>query len=367
MKNIELADMKLLKIAEDFLQDDLKKKVFDNFSKTLVKRDVLMHSQVWNDVYDFAHEVWKDVELPEKLETALTEYVEVFYLHKKEETVWICVYKDTIRKHNDNDNLAHIRVLKSFAEQYHKQQTDSEWKTFEEFLNNYTADETDDFYVYAKKHNAILEMDVAEEITVKKRNYMLISVWLRRMQYSYFDTLEDAQKEMWNEVFRCSNDLSAAIEDGTAEVNEMDAWITDGNNHNDYDWWIIDQRRSVYELLCETGRDYDTEDTVVDTSVTVCYIEETAGNDNYDKFCIGLMKKAKVQSCDGDNVVVDWSGLIWGNDALFKQFMKKHWKTQYTDPDEFLYQWIKELHYMMAGLVDDDTYKELVKLVDKLK
>ena len=79
------------------------------------------------------------------------------------------------------------------------------------------------------------------------------------------------------------------------------------------------------------------------------------------------MKKAKVVSFDGDNIVVDWSGLIWGNEDLFKKFMQEHWSKQYTDSEEFLYQWIKELHYMMAGCVCDDTYEELVKLVNELK
>ena len=76
--------------------------------------------------------------------------------------VWITVYKDTIKQHCDCDNLSDIQVSEEFAKQYFdecKKNTDCEWKTYEEFMNNFTADDTEDFYEYAKKHNAILEID----------------------------------------------------------------------------------------------------------------------------------------------------------------------------------------------------------------
>ena len=76
-------------------------------------------------------------------------------------TVWITVYKDTIRQHDEDDNLADIQVSEEIAKQYFracKENSDCEWKTYEEFMDNFTADDTEDFYNFAKEHDAILNM-----------------------------------------------------------------------------------------------------------------------------------------------------------------------------------------------------------------
>lgn len=79
--------------------------------------------------------------------------------------VWITVYKDTIKQHNDNWNLSDIQVTEEFAKQYFnecKVGSDCEWKTYEEFMDNYTTDDTEDLYAYAKKHNAIIKIEHME-------------------------------------------------------------------------------------------------------------------------------------------------------------------------------------------------------------
>ena len=77
-------------------------------------------------------------------------------------TVLITVYKDTIKRHNDDWNLTDIEVTEEFARKYFEEcikESDCEWKTYEEFMDNHTADDTEDFYKYAKKHDAILSME----------------------------------------------------------------------------------------------------------------------------------------------------------------------------------------------------------------
>ena len=75
------------------------------------------------------------------------------------EKVWICVYRDTIEEHDDSFNLAEILVTKDFVEQYFKECNKNEYfKDLEDFLTEYIADDTDDFYNYAKEHNAIIEI-----------------------------------------------------------------------------------------------------------------------------------------------------------------------------------------------------------------
>ena len=77
------------------------------------------------------------------------------------ENIWICVYRDTIEEHDDDWNLTEVQVTKEFAEQYFKEcvaiQEWNEWKDFEEFYGEYTADDTQDFYDYAMEYNAVID------------------------------------------------------------------------------------------------------------------------------------------------------------------------------------------------------------------
>ena len=77
----------------------------------------------------------------------------------KKETVWICVYRDTIEQHDYNTNLTEVLVTKEFFEKYFNELKKEYWNDLEEFLNEYTADDTQDFYDYAVKHNAVLDKE----------------------------------------------------------------------------------------------------------------------------------------------------------------------------------------------------------------
>lgn len=126
----------------------------------------------------------------------------------------------------------------------------------------------------------------------------------------------------------------------------------------------------LYDFIKLTEADYDTEDTVYCAGVTVCYIEENGKNDNYDKFCIELMKKAEVEKVSGDTILVKWTELIQNNMDKFRKFTKENWyeNCQYeNDDDEFIYQWINEIHQYMAGNVSEDFYEKLVELVETLE
>ena len=80
--------------------------------------------------------------------------------------VWIAVYKDTIKQHDDDWNQTDIQVTEDFARKYFndcKRNSDCEWKTYEEFMENYTMDDTEDFYNYAKKSDAIIKIEHMED------------------------------------------------------------------------------------------------------------------------------------------------------------------------------------------------------------
>lgn len=74
------------------------------------------------------------------------------------EKVWVCVYRDTIEEHDEIDNLAEVQVTREFVEQYVKERQDGLFNNVGEFLNKYTADNTEDFYEYAMKHNAVIKV-----------------------------------------------------------------------------------------------------------------------------------------------------------------------------------------------------------------
>lgn len=83
--------------------------------------------------------------------------------------VGIVVYRDTIERHDDDNNISCITVTKEFAEQYFNEciRNDKKrntfdgvvCKTFEEYCEYYTCDDVDDFYDYAKEHNAIIDIE----------------------------------------------------------------------------------------------------------------------------------------------------------------------------------------------------------------
>lgn len=78
------------------------------------------------------------------------------------ENIWICVYHDTIEQHDKSENLTKVLVTKEFAKQYFNERiARGEYNklTFEDFLDEYTADWTVDFYRYAMNHNAVIQTE----------------------------------------------------------------------------------------------------------------------------------------------------------------------------------------------------------------
>lgn len=75
------------------------------------------------------------------------------------EKVWVCVYRDTIEEHDEIDNLAEVQVTMEFVEQYVRERQNGIFDNVEEFLSEYTADNTEDFYEYAMKYGAVIQVN----------------------------------------------------------------------------------------------------------------------------------------------------------------------------------------------------------------
>lgn len=124
---------------------------------------------------------------------------------------------------------------------------------------------------------------------------------------------------------------------------------------------------NLYEYLKANNEDdIDTYDTVFDISVCVCVDLNPIKPDNYDKFCLALIKKVKFVEAHNNSLTCDWYSLINDNVKVFKQIMENYWATQYSDIDEFIYEWIKELNSYLAGYVAEGFYRILVEKLEQI-
>lgn len=124
---------------------------------------------------------------------------------------------------------------------------------------------------------------------------------------------------------------------------------------------------TLYEFMKMSECDYDTYDVDFDAIVTVCLPEEDDYIDVYGKFCFEIIKKVNVVKVTDDGLVVDWAGFIKRNIEQLREFTDEYWYNNYDDDeDEFVYQWINEIHAYLAGYVSEDIYEKLVELVETL-
>lgn len=119
----------------------------------------------------------------------------------------------------------------------------------------------------------------------------------------------------------------------------------------------------LYDFLKLTECDYDTCDDVYDETVTVCI--NTEPEDDFDEFCVELCKKIEIKKIDDSYLVCNWSDFIKNNMPVLREYANKYWyKNNYDDEDDFICEWIKEFHLLLAGYgTDYDIYKE--EIIDK--
>ena len=120
---------------------------------------------------------------------------------------------------------------------------------------------------------------------------------------------------------------------------------------------------TLYDYIktnCKDGWfDEDTYDTVFDYGITVCVDIDSTSDEYYQKFCTGLLKHVEVDTMDGD-CVLKWSDMIKDNIELFRNFANWHWNIsaeEFEDDDDLIYEWLKELHYWLAGYTSENVYK----------
>ena len=127
---------------------------------------------------------------------------------------------------------------------------------------------------------------------------------------------------------------------------------------------------TLFDFIKANQDDYDTYDTDYCSIITVCINPDDKPEDEYDLFCIRLCKAVSVESCTrhGDPVC-NWSKYIEDNMKLFRDFANKYWiKNNYENEEDFVAEWMEELHRLLAGYGNEDTYKVLIEeLLNKCK
>ena len=120
--------------------------------------------------------------------------------------------------------------------------------------------------------------------------------------------------------------------------------------------------KTLCGYIHEEGVDYDVYDTVFDACVTISLPDVLLSTaDYYDKFCCEICSKVNCEGKGGydASLIADWCGFIEKNFDKFKEFTRKYWKRDYSDKDDFIYNWITEFQHYFSGDVPEDFYKAL--------
>ena len=120
----------------------------------------------------------------------------------------------------------------------------------------------------------------------------------------------------------------------------------------------------LYDFLFVHECDEDVYDNTYDECVTVSMPSLDCEDEweNYERFIVEVCKRVDLIGTTRYGLIADWAGFIERNIELLKAYADKNWyKNQYDgDDEEFIYQWIRELHLWFAGYVDEGTYAEFL-------
>lgn len=117
---------------------------------------------------------------------------------------------------------------------------------------------------------------------------------------------------------------------------------------------------TLYEKIREEEYEFDTCDDVYDIIITTVDIDEE--NDWYSKFGNFIMKNVNVlEEAGGCDYVCDWSAFITENLSVFREAADAMWRRTPKDDDDLTYEWIREIHFWLAGYVSESEYREFME------
>lgn len=125
---------------------------------------------------------------------------------------------------------------------------------------------------------------------------------------------------------------------------------------------------TLYELMKLRDEDYiETTDDVFDCIVGSNFIENEVLTDfddfYYNNFCYYISNCIEVLDANNYYPICDWSGFINKHFNELYDFAKNNWKGIPLEKDDFIYEWISELHLYQAGYVSENIYKKFLDVV----
>ena len=105
----------------------------------------------------------------------------------------------------------------------------------------------------------------------------------------------------------------------------------------------------------------DTCDVSYDVIVTVDVDINDEQQDYYDKFVFKILNSVEV--VDGGKGIMNWEGFVKSYWDALKKFETLFWVNTYEDDDDFIYEWIHEIHMFLAGYTSETMYEEFCNRV----
>lgn len=125
------------------------------------------------------------------------------------------------------------------------------------------------------------------------------------------------------------------------------------------------------EAVVDGYYDFDVWDGTFDECLTISLPDAIEDGNDYDNFLVELPKHVELVSkghADSCEITADWYGMIEKNEQILREWTEKNWlKGNHKDLDDYVEEWIKELHLWCAGYLPDDRCKDAYELVKKLK
>ena len=107
--------------------------------------------------------------------------------------------------------------------------------------------------------------------------------------------------------------------------------------------------------------------SIIKQTDTCCYIDEKDATEDYDAFCIKLMKMVEVVRNGATSCILicDWYSLFKRNIDMIRNYAAKVWiDAPSDDDDDLIYDWINFMDSCFAGYVGESLYPDLITLID---
>ena len=122
---------------------------------------------------------------------------------------------------------------------------------------------------------------------------------------------------------------------------------------------------TLYELLQIKGDYIETSDVDYDVLVATDLVKDEDMNENTDNYYKFLNYIAhNVEVTDTRNDICNWSKFVLNHKVALTRFAEENWYEVPEEEDDFVYEWINELHNYQSGNISEKMYKEFIDTIN---